>query len=60
MAAHCAVAQLTQMLTKDVIPSGLPPRLCGTAVNPDVLLRSLITQGVRCAIETVEEDVPSA
>ena len=54
MAAHCAVAQLTQILTKDVIPGSLPPRLCGTTVNADLLLRSLIKQGVRCAIETVE------
>lgn len=56
MAAHCAVAQLTQILTKDAIPGSQPPRLCGTAVNADNLLRSLIKQGVKCAIETVEVD----
>ena len=55
MAAHCAVAQLTQMLTKDAIPGGLPPRICGTTINADMLLKSLIKQGVKCRIETLDE-----
>ena len=54
MAAHCAVAQLTQMLTKDVIAGGMPPRICGQAVNADLLLKSLIKQGVKCRIETLD------
>ena len=56
MAAHCAVAQLTQMLTKDVIPGSAPPRMCGTTVNPETLIRCLIKQGVKCAIQTVDPE----
>ena len=34
MAAHCAVAQLTQILTNAVTGGG-PPRMCGVAIHPD-------------------------
>jgi len=56
MAAHCAVAQLSQMLSKDVIKGGSPPRLAGQAVDAESLLKSLIKQGVKCQIQTQDAD----
>lgn len=53
MAAHCAVAQLTQILT-NAIRGSTPPRMCGTAVDADKLLHALIKQGVKASIETID------
>jgi len=53
MAAHCAVAQLTQILT-NAITGGVPPRMCGVAVDADKLLLALIKQGVKASIETTD------
>ena len=53
MAAHCCVAQLTQILT-NAISGGVPPRMCGTAVDADKLLGALIKQGVKASIETLD------
>jgi hypothetical protein len=53
MAAHCCVAQLTQVLT-NAIAGGVPPRMCGVAVDADKLLGTLIKQGVKASIETLD------
>lgn len=53
MAAHCCVAQLTQILT-NAISGGVPPRMCGVAVDADKLLGALIKQGVKASIETLD------
>ena len=53
MAAHCCVAQLTQILT-NTINGGAPPRMAGTAVDADKLLGALIKQGVKASIETID------
>ena len=57
MAAHCAVAQLTQIL-KNEVAGDMPPRMCGTAIDADKLLLALIKQGVRASIETVDSHDP--
>ena len=36
------------------IIDGVPPRMCGVAVDPDKLLYALIKQGVRCDIATTD------
>jgi hypothetical protein len=54
MAAHCTVAQVTQILTKDMVKGGQPPRLAGLAMNADSMLKALIKQGVKCRIETLD------
>jgi hypothetical protein len=53
MAAHCAVAQLTQILT-NAVTGGTAPRMCGVAVDADKLLHCLIKQGVKASIETTD------
>ena len=53
MAAHCCVAQITQILTNTVTGGG-PPRMCGVAVDADKLLGALIKQGVKASIETLD------
>ena len=53
MAAHCCVAQLTQILT-NAVAGGVPPRMCGVAMDADKLLGTLIKQGVKCRIETLD------
>ena len=53
MAAHCAVAQLTQILTNDC-KGGVPPRMCGMAIDGEKLLLALIKQGVVASIETTD------
>ena len=53
MAAHCCVAQLAQILT-NTISGGFAPRMCGTAVDADLLLSALIKQGVQASIETTD------
>ena len=58
MAAHCAVAQITQILT-NTVTGGTPPRMCGTAIDAEKLLMALIKQGVRASIETLDVNDPS-
>lgn len=53
MAAHCALAQLAQVVNNQV-SGGAPPRMCGTVIDPDKLLSRLVKQGVRASIETVD------
>ena len=53
MAAHCAVAQVTQILT-GTVSGGTPPRMCGVALDADKLLGTLIKQGVKASIETTD------
>jgi len=56
MTAHCVVAQLTQILTKDAIKGGAPPRLCGTQMNGEAFLNALLRQKVKCQIQTLDAD----
>jgi hypothetical protein len=58
MAAHCAVAQLTQILDLS-ITGGVPPRLCGVATDGDKLLTALIRQGVEASIKTIDASDPN-
>ena len=58
MAAHCAVAQLTQILT-NTVTGGVPPRMCGTAIDGDKLLTALMKQGVVASIETTDVSDPN-